>query len=216
VAEGMFGRPLAVEVRLITSQVKFRNPQHWLFDREKAGGGILSWLACHYIDLVHYILQDEFEAVTALVDTLSGEDISVEDVAAVAFRLRRGTLGTLQAGYMLPRSRAGYEGATYDTYFALKGTDGGFKWEPFERVQPQVHLESVASAWVGAPERIVTYHFEPSPAYGGRAGLEFVRAFLQAAQRGEPPPVTGEDALRVLRFVEAAYESSRTGQRVQV
>ena len=60
---------------MVTSQVKFRNPKHWLFDRSISGGGILSWLGCHYIDLLCYIMAADITSVSAVVDTLSGEDI---------------------------------------------------------------------------------------------------------------------------------------------
>ena len=48
------------------------------------------------------------------------------------------------------------------------------------------------------------------------AGLEFISAFLRATTEGTPPPVTGEDHLKVLKVVEAAYESSATGRRIDL
>ena len=47
---------MAVEARMVTSQVRYRDPAHWLFQRATAGSGILSWLACHYLDLLCYLL----------------------------------------------------------------------------------------------------------------------------------------------------------------
>jgi predicted dehydrogenase len=55
-----------------------------------------------------------------------------------------------------------------------------------------------------------------SPAYGGKSGEAFVRRFIQGAQQGTPPWATGEDALMVARVVDAAYESSKTGRRVEI
>ena len=59
VKAGALGRVMAVEVRIVTSQVKYRDPDHWLFKEELAGGGILSWLACHQIDLLAICLSRE-------------------------------------------------------------------------------------------------------------------------------------------------------------
>lgn len=216
VREGALGRIMAVELRLITSQVKFRNPRHWLFDRKLAGGGMLSWLGCHYLDLIRYLLDDEITAVSAMADTLSGEAIDVEDVACLSLRFGRGALGTLQCGYMLPVSRSGYTGATYDSFIGIRGTLGRIAWRPFEREATGLHIESVAPGWEAAPGRVIQYDFAKSDAYGGAFGLEFVQDFVKAAQTGGAPPATGQDALRVMQVIDAAYESSRTGRRIDV
>ena len=44
IADGILGRVINFEARMITSQVRFRNPKGWLFNKSRAGGGILSWL----------------------------------------------------------------------------------------------------------------------------------------------------------------------------
>lgn len=41
-----------------------------------------------------------------------------------------------------------------------------------------------------------------------------MRRFIQAAQGNGEPMAGGEDALAVARVVDAAYESSRTGHRI--
>jgi predicted dehydrogenase len=215
VAEGIFGRPLALEARLVTSRVRFRDPDHWLFQRAAAGGGILAWLGCHFLDLLRFLLQDEIIAVAALAGCVGGDAIEVEDTAALALQFAGGALGTFHAGYLLPRSVHGYRGAAYDTYLGLRGSEGTFSWQPTAKEQV-VRLESADGRWLGAPEREVRYTLEPSEAYQGRHGLEFVREFIQAARAGVTPPATGEDALRVLEIIEAAYRSAETGSRAEV
>ena len=216
VSEGAVGRVMGVEMRLITSQVKFRDPSHWLFNRKLSGGGILSWLGCHYLDLAHFLLNDEVASISALADTVSGEDIDVEDVACAAMKFRGGALGTLQCGYMLPLSTAGYAGASYDSFVGLRGTLGRILWHPFERESTTLTVESVAPGWEAAPVHRHRFEFTQSEAYGGHYGLSFVRDFVRAAQSGGVPPTTGMDALRVMRVIDAAYESARTGRRVEV
>ena len=216
VREGVVGRVLAAELRLITSQVKFRDPSHWLFNRKLAGGGMLSWLGCHYIDLIRYLLEDEIVAVSAMAGTLSGEAIDVEDVACLSMRFGKGALGTLQCGYMLPVSRSGYAGATYDSFVGIRGMLGRIAWHPFEREATGLRVESVAPAWEAAPGRVMHYEFSKSDAYGGTFGIQFVRDFVRAAQTGSAPPTTAEDALRVIRVIDAAYESARTGRCVEI
>lgn len=43
-----------------------------------------------------------------------------------------------------------------------------------------------------------------------------VAAFVEAVESGEAPPATAEDALRVTALLDAAYESARTGERIDV
>jgi predicted dehydrogenase len=47
-------------------------------------------------------------------------------------------------------------------------------------------------------------------------GVQFVQDFLQAVEENREPMITGDDALRVLRILDAVYESDGTGQRVCV
>lgn len=213
--QGVFGRLMAIETRMVTSQVRFRDPSHWLFSRSQAGGGILHWLGCHFFDLLRYVLRDEVTQVTALTGALGGEAIEVEDTAAVAMRWASGALGTYAAGYQLPRSASGYYGAAYDTYLAARGTEGNFSWQP-TRSDEALRVESVHSSWAGAPEREFHYRLEPSEAYGGRYGLELIHRFMDDARAGRPQVASGEDALKVLEWLEAVYRSAESGTTVEL
>ncbi|MCZ6636168.1 MAG: Gfo/Idh/MocA family oxidoreductase, partial [bacterium] len=215
VQKGVIGKITACEARMVTSQVKFRNPEHWLFDKEKSGGGILSWLGCHYIDLLCYVTGDDIVAVSALVDTLSGESIDVEDVASVSFRFQSGALGSLQAGYQLAMSKSGYIGPNYDSYIAFRGTAGRIFWNPSGK-EHLLYVESAHPDWAGAPQRTQTYNLPEIDAYGGAYGVAFLEDFLDAALGNGTAPATGEDALKVAHIVEAAYASSQSGTRVNL
>jgi predicted dehydrogenase len=210
---GLLGRLMAVEARMVTSQVRFRDPNHWLFTRARGGGGILHWLGCHFLDLLRFVLRDEPRQVSALTGTLGGCDVEVEDSAAVAMRWASGALGTFAAGYQLPRSRAGYSGASYDTYLAARGVTGNFTWQP-TRAEEVVRVCSVAPEWETAPEREFHYRLENSDAYGGSYGLALLHRFFASARAGTPPIASGEDALRVLEWVEAVYASAERGTTV--
>lgn len=200
---------------MVTSQVKFRNPEHWLFSKERAGGGILSWLGCHYIDLLSYVTGEDIVSVSAIVDTLSGEAINVEDVASVSFRFQGGAIGSLQAGYQLAMSKSGYIGPNYDSYVGFRGTEGRMFWEPSGK-QHRLHVESARSDWRGSPVRTLAYTLPALDAYGGAYGVAFLEDFIDAALEDGAPPTRGEDALKVARIVEAAYASSASGNRVDL
>src|SRR5205814_8815217 len=125
--------PVAVEARMVTAHPRFRDPGHWLFDPAAAGGGVLAWLGCHVLDLLRYLLQDEVVEVSALTASLCEPGLGVEDSAALSLRFGNGALGTLHAGYHLPRSTPGYRAAAYDTTLRIRGTEGRCAWEPLAR-----------------------------------------------------------------------------------
>jgi predicted dehydrogenase len=212
VQSGAIGRITGCEARLITSQVRFRNPDHWLFKKDVAGGGILSWLGCHYLDLLRYVTGSEIICVSAMVETLSGEAIDVEDVATVSLKFDGGFVGSLQAGYQLSLSRSGYMGPNYETYMSIRGTDGRVVWEPSSG---KAKLLAESTQWANAPSREVSFALPSVDAYGGAYGLAFVDQFLEATEnQGVATPADGIDALQIARVIEGAYESSATGRHV--
>ena len=216
VAQGLLGPLISVDVRLLTTQVQFRNPQHWLFDKNLAGGGILSWLGCHYIDMIRYVAQDEIVSVSAEVATRNSEAIDVEDIATLSLRLKSGAVGSLHAGYTLALSGSGYHNPTgYDTYFGLNGQIGRMYWSSSGKAG-HLSVETSHPAWAGAPQREFDFALATSPAYGGVYGENFMRAFICAAQKDGTAPASGRDALQVARVIDAAYESDQSGRRVKI
>ncbi len=214
IAEGALGRILAVEARMVTSQVRYRDPSHWLFKRDLAGSGILSWLGCHYLDLLCYLLDERIVEVAALVGQRNPEPIEVEDTACLALRFGSGVLGTLHAGYHLAGSGAGYAGAAYDTFLGLRGERGDARLPLSDG--PAYTLYSEAPGWVAGGRRERRFELPPSPAYGGKAGEAFLLDFLHAARAGRPAPAPIQAAVHVLEVVEAALESSQTGRLIRI
>jgi predicted dehydrogenase len=212
---GALGQVVSCEARMVTSQVRFRDPTHWLFNRSVSGGGILSWLGCHYLDLLRYLLGDEVASVSAMVGRMSGEAIDVEDVASMSLRFVGGAIGSLQAGYQLPISGAGYMGPSYDSYISIRGSQGHLIWRPSN--QPaRLEFTSVASGWETAPVKTIDFVIAENDAYGGVYGVAFVDGFIGSALAGAEPPASGIDALEVGKVVEAAYRSSEERRHVDI
>lgn len=211
---GALGDVMAVEARQITSQVRYRDPNFWLFDKAKAGSGILSWLGCHHIDALCYLLDDRIESVSAMVDTKNPFPIDVEDTACLVVRFNSSVLGTVHAGYHLVGSASGYSGARYDAFMALRGTEGYVRIPLSER--GGYSLNSIADGWASGGVRDYSFTLSSSPAYGGVAGEEFVRQFLHASRDGKTALAPIEAMVHVLDVIEAAIESSETGRRVAV
>ncbi len=218
VRQGLLGNLISMEIRGIYTQVNKRNPRHWLFNKEIAGGGIVSWLGCHDIDRVRFITGEEVTSVAAQVATRSGEEIDVEDTASLSMTLASGAVASIQLGYVLGQSGQGYHNpGGNDIYLGLNGRLGRLYLNGFgESPTSRLHVESLHPAWAAAPRQVFEIETAQSPAYGGIGGEQFIREFIYAAQGNCSPPTTGQDALQVARVTDAAYASSETGKRIIV
>lgn len=212
VGSGELGPMLSLEARLLTTQVRFRDPKSWLFRRNQTGGGILTWLGCHYLDLLYYISGDPVTAVSAFLAQRSGEKIDVEDTAAMALQFRSGAIGTFHAGYALAHSGSGYLNSQgYDAYLACNGGEGRVVWSSIS--SPKLHIESPQGR---PPVREKAFRQRASTSYGGAVGEDFVREFLAAIHGAGVSPATLVDALRVAEVIEATQLAARTRRLTKV
>jgi predicted dehydrogenase len=213
---GAIGRLASVELRMVTTRVGLRDPTMWLFQHKRAGGGVLTWLGCHWFDALRYITGQEIVRVQAELATNSGEAIDVEDTAAVSFRTQDGAVGSMHAAYVLAVGNPGYRSAGNDIAMILRGTLGALSYTA-SRTDPDapLQLESVAPEWRTASLRAFGFTAEPSRGYGGLAGLDFFRAFL-AAKPGDATPANAIDALRLLEVLDAIYAAAAAGHAIEV
>ncbi len=208
VGNGLLGKPYSIEARMVTTTVLSRDPKHFLFSRAASGGGILSWLGCHWLDLMHHFLDSEAVEVGAIAAEVGGNGIDVEDAASLSLRYANGAIGTLHAGYYLKRA-----GDAKDMFMGLRGSLGHVSWEPGA---PTVKMMSASPEWAVSPERTFSYNLPSVPAYGGQWGLDHMNDFIAGIRTGREPLVSGRNALRVLRILDAAYKSAETGKVCRV
>lgn len=204
VEEGIVGDLLAAETSFLTSTVKSRNPNHWFFMKEMNGGGILSWLGCHFIDLFRFVAGCDPVEVTAMLETRSPFDIDVEDFASVSIKYENRMIATLHTGYVGGnRLDIGFQG----TLGSMRMADG----------EAELHVTSSHPSWATAPTRVFRFEKDLSiPGYSGAVGMEVVQRFIDAFRHGGPPPFTPEDARSVLAVIDAAHRSSDEGRTVSV
>ena len=222
-AEGGLGELWSVEMRMLTSQLRYRRPStNYLFRSEYAGSGILSWLCCHLLDLLSFITGDRIVEVTAMTGNQNPEPVDVEDTALVVFRMAGGAMGTLHAGYLM----AGPGKNPDDSQIALRGSRGYLQvplatpWSPrgFDGDQSGLaySMWSEAPGWETGGTRHSTFDVPHSEVYGGVMAERLFSDFLKAAKDGSPAPSPIESSVHMLEVVEAAKESSRTGCKVKV
>ena len=70
--------------------------------------------------------------------------------------------------------------------------------------------------WEAAPERQFSMETAKRPVYADQWGFEFVAEFIRAIRQSGKTTVSIHDAYRVMQIIDASYESSRTGQRIEL
>jgi predicted dehydrogenase len=208
VAEGRFGKLTSIEMTYITSDVRRRGPDHYLFDANLSTGGFFNWLACHHLDLLLYITGQSIVGVTARTGVFGSTETTVEDGGTAILELSGGGLATFTGGYWLPRWAGEID-------WRIRGTERWVRWEPartgtggaldIHGPQPQWH----------AMEETFALPRDATPGYGGTRCVALIRDWIEAARAGARPcRNTVQSTLDTLEVIDAIYESSRTGQRV--
>ncbi len=206
---GAVGELWSFQIVWVTSQAASRGTGNWLFHSEPAGGGIVYWLICHWLDLLRVATRQRVQSVCAMTATLE-QSIDVEDLACACLQLENGATGTLRGGYLLDPF-PGYDCA--DLMVAFEGSEGSLAYVPNGLSDWKLRLRSKAAGyeWAagGAPVEVA------APDRNGY-GREFLAEFLQAHERGTQPPATQHDALYVLKVAEALYASAQSGSRREI
>ncbi len=211
--QDLLGKPLDLEVRLITSQVRpgLRDPESFMYTDSEEGGGILHMLGCHYLEVMRYLMGCEIKSVQAMTGRPVGHiEAPLEDLAIVGLEYQNGAYGSMHAGY-LQRLRGGY-----DQTLIYRGLEGEAHWTPLGG--PTLQIKSNDPRWNGAPERTLQAATAPGPSgYASTAWMfNWMQDFIHRIQTDQEPSLTAEDALRVLQSIDAMYESAQSGRRVEV
>jgi myo-inositol 2-dehydrogenase/D-chiro-inositol 1-dehydrogenase len=200
IASGGLGRFTAAEAIFTASSVEVRGPANPLFSRELSGGGILAWLGVHDLDALLWLAGEPVLEVMAMASTVD-KRIDVEDVISVALRFAGGAIATVHNAFALPAR--GYRPA-----LALRGSSASV----------ELSLDNELVVLTAGPdgslqEKRTQFDVTDAPGYGS-SGKAAVEDLLTAIGEGRDPSVTGEDLVRALELIDAAYESARTGCRI--
>jgi predicted dehydrogenase len=211
--EGILGKPLDLEVRMVTGQVRpgGRDPGGFLYTNKEEGGGIQHMLGGHQLEVMRFLMGCEVKSVVAMNGRPVGYiDEPLEDISIAAFEFENGAYGSMHAGY-LQRVKVGY-----DTSLIYRGLEGEANWTPMG--SPYLEVKSASVEWAGSPVRRFEYEFASGlPGYASDVWTaQWIQGYVDALREGKEAPLTVEDGLHTLQLIDAIYESGRTGQRVEV
>ncbi|MBW5445136.1 gfo/Idh/MocA family oxidoreductase [Cohnella sp. CFH 77786] len=195
--------------RVLTFRTAFGHPgpegwsvdgrDSWFFRKKDAIMGAMGDLGVHKSDLIRYLLGDEVAEVTGFIGTIHKEGTDVDDNAVCILRMKSGAIGTLTASWTQ------YKGGDNSTVLwcengVLKiGTVNG------DEVIVELTNGSVETYQVGA----MATNEKQVP-----SGI--IDAFVESIVTKTPPSISGEEGLRSLKVILAAFESQAMGQVIQL
>jgi len=192
---------------------------HWLIDGKIAGGGILIWGMIHQIDLLRYYIGD-VKSVSGACRTVHSEYINgAEEYACATLEFENGAIGNLLAISSPTRSPQGLQ-------YMIFGEDGTIyanSTQARSRVE-QFGQGMISSSQRGEQGEKQTENFGDfvpiEPFMEGLASddpfVNEILHFAQCCQQGKEPITSGKDNLGTIKVVFGIYESSRTGQKIDL
>jgi predicted dehydrogenase len=168
----------------------------WFVSKQLAGGGAVADHVVHLADILRWYLQSEVVEVYAVTNQIMHADrVSVETAGLVMLTFANGTFASLDCSWSKP--------AYYPTWGGLKmelvGEKGLVTMDAFKQVL------NVYSHRMSRPQ----WAYWGSDANGG-----LISEFINAIREKRTPSVTGEDGLKAVEIVAAAYRSAEMGQPV--
>lgn len=197
---GMLGNLISLEVKYARCESTERYlPPNWRANPAMGGGALLD-SACHKIDLLRWFGGDVRSVRAVKAHFLKTE---AEDTACVILEFENGALGSLSSSLVCASP---YKELDMTEVYGSKGT---VWYGPDNRQAIQVYLKG---SLLGRTSGFVTLK---TPSKKSSYVLE-LEAFIDSIIKRSRPPITAEDAKKVLEIVEAARESAVTGKAIML
>ncbi len=200
VAEGRLGKIVSASARLSNWRPQSYYDQPGRGTKARDGGGVLLTQGIHTLDLLISLAGMPLEAVAYAVTT-PVHRMETEDLVAGAARFSNGAIGTIGA------TTTAYPG--YPDAIELIGTKGSARIEDTSLVArfhdgSEVRMDDGAlGGGAGADPMAFPHHHH-------RAVLA---DFLDSIEGNRDPKVSGREALKVHRLIDALLRSAETGKR---
>ncbi len=193
IEQGELGNIYYIKAVALRRKTFPKDSTNWFKDKQKSGGGGLVDMGPHMLDLSLW-LADNFD-VTSIYGVTYNKFMPVDDLASALVKLNNGVTINLEISW---------ETFTKPQFFlSLFGTKGGAMTNPLKvyqefgdtsvEVTPEVKKEDFTSGM----EREIAH-------------------FIKCIKERKEPSSSGEKGLRVMRILDAIYESAKTGREVRM
>lgn len=203
ISEGAIGQPFLGTINILGNEfTRMNDPGSWKGDWEKAGGGALFDTGYHAVYMLHHFFGGPADAVTAIARRLRvTAENKADDTAIAALELPGPALGSITVTYIATGDRWTEERRIVGSEGSLLIRDDPEDGYPLLLFRG----EEIIPVPVHTP-----LHVHP---YGVARVLDH---FLQCIVEDAEEQVTAQEARAAVAVCNAAYESERTGARVEV
>ena len=181
------------DLQAVSGTNRGQMPGGWFADPEQSGGGAIMDHTVHVVDVVHDLTDAEVTEVYAEAGTRF-HDIAVEDVNVLSMELADGTQFLLDGSWSRPDEWPTWGGATLD----LVGDAGAMSVDCFGQ-----QLDYTGSQGDADYETVF---------WGADPNEGMLADFRDSLREDRHPETTGEEGVRAVAVVEAAYESVESGE----
>ena len=176
----------------------------WFFKKERSGFGVGGDLGIHKIDLMHFLLDDEIEQVSAFQGSLdkvdeNGKAIEVCDNIVCSLKTKGGRLGTASFSWT-------YYGEE-DNSTIIYCEKGILKIYNNDQYQLEVLTKDGEK---------VNYELESIQTNDNQTNSGVIDAFIDCIRFDQEPVVTGKDALSSLKVILGIMEAAETSRVVTI
>lgn len=179
----------------------------WFFKKDQAGLGVLGDLAVHKMDLIRFLLDDNYVQAFSFLDTLAkqypeGGAIDLEDNASCILRTEKGAVGNIIASWTFNKednstiiyAEKGVMKIHTDPEFSLSIYYDHQTSEHHKLAKQSTNLEQVKSGIIdGFVNAVISDREVPIPGIEGYKALEAVIACQQACETGSMISIFKDD-----------------------
>lgn len=173
--------------------------ESWFFRKEEAIMGAMGDLGVHKSDFIRYLLNDEVSEVGSFIGTIHKVGTDVDDNATCILRMKSGAIGTLVASWTQ------YRGGDNSTVLWCENGVMKIGTESGEEVIVELTNGTVEHYKVGA----MATNDKQVP-----SGI--IDTFVESIVMSTPPSISGEEGLRSLKVILAAFESQASGRIISL
>ena len=204
VEKGSFGKLVNGTARILWNRnMGYYQQAPWRGTYELDGGTLMNQ-CIHNIDLLQWMMNSEVDTVYAQCDTFL-RDIEGEDFGAIIIRFKNGAIGIVEgSACVYPKN--------LEETLSLFGEKaavciGGIAVNKIETWRIEDSEES-------EDEVLLAQEDDPENVYGYGHTLLF-KDVVEAIVNDRKPLISGEDAIKPLQIILAAYKSSATGMPIK-
>lgn len=211
IRQGLIGKVLSFETKFGHSGPEFwtGTKNTWFFDKKQAAFGAMADLGIHKTDLVHYLIGEPITEVYAVTETLDkkmpdGSPISVDDNSFCIYRTDSGVTGFMHVSWTFYGNEK--------NSIVIYGTDGVIRC--YDDREYTLILETKDGKTKYLSTEGMGNNADQTLEICNNTGV--IDEFVESICEGRKSSVTGEEAIKAMRVIFAAFESDRTGMPVKV